>query len=184
MAESARPASPAALARAQALLPALAELIENHDPCVALIKGDGAAHQGERSRLYRRLRTLLWNGKVEKVIAILRDAAERLAPQPRNLRELADSPAAQALWTHVFYFEKYKHTMDYPAYRAKGWPMGSGSVESACGQFGDRVKHNRMRWTRGGADALHVVKAAIFSGDDRWAKRWPPPIPVLEIPAA
>ena len=29
-----RRASPAAVARAQALVPALAELIENHDPCV------------------------------------------------------------------------------------------------------------------------------------------------------
>jgi hypothetical protein len=152
--------------------------------CAALIKGDDAAHKGERGRFYRRLRALLWNGKVEKVIAVLRAEAERLAPQPRSLRELADQPAAHALWTHLLYFEKYKHTMDYPTCRAKGWPMGSGSVESACGQFGDRVKHNRMRWTRRGAEALHVVKAAIFSGDDRWAKRWPPPIPVLEVPAA
>ena len=24
--------------------------------------------------------------------------------------------------------------MDYPAYRAKGWPIGSGSVEAACKQ--------------------------------------------------
>lgn len=152
--------------------------------CAALIKGEGSAHRRERHGLYRRLRKWLWDGKVEKVITTLRSEAERLAPEPKRLRNLADNPAAQILWTHVFYFEKYKDTMDYPTYRSKGWPMGSGSVESACGQFGDRVKHNRMRWTRRGAEALHVVKAAIFSGDDRWAKRWPPPIPVLEIPAA
>ena len=30
------------------------------------------------------------------------------------------------------YFEKHHETMDYPTYRAKGWPIGSGSVESAC----------------------------------------------------
>ena len=78
------------------------------------------------------------------------------------------------------YFEKHADTMDYPEYRAKGWPIGSGSVESACGQFGDRVKHARMRWTRKAADALHVVKAAILSGDARWENRWPAPIPVLE----
>ncbi len=79
------------------------------------------------------------------------------------------------------YFEKHADTMDYPEYRAKGWPTGSGSVESACGQFGGRVKHARMRRTRKAAGALHVVKAAILSGDDRWERRWPPPIPVLEL---
>jgi hypothetical protein len=26
-----------------------------------------------------------------------------------------------------------------------------------------------------------MVKAAILSGDDRWKRRWPPPIPVLEL---
>ena len=152
--------------------------------CAAVIKGEGDACKRQRQSLYRRLRGWLWEGEVEKVIALLRVEARRLAPQPAHLKDLAGQPAAQTLWGHLFYFEKYKETMDYPTYRAKGWPMGSGSVESACGQFGGRVKHNRMRWSRRGADALHVVKAAILSGDDRWAKRWPPPIPVLELPAA
>ena len=120
---------------------------------------------------------------MKKLIALLRAEATRLAPQPKHLRDLASQPAAQTLWAHVFYFEKYQDTMDYPAYRAKGWPMGSGTVESACGQFGARVKHGRMRWTPRAADALHVIKASILSGDDRWARRWPPPIPVLELPA-
>jgi hypothetical protein len=150
--------------------------------CAKVIRGEGSTNRRERGKLFRRLRTLLWNGKVENVIAILREEATRLAPEPKSLRDLDGQPAAQTLWKHVFYFEKYKDTMDYPAYRAKGWPMGSGSVESACGQFGNRVKHARMRWTRRAADALHVVKAAILSGDDRWAKRWPPPIPVLDLP--
>ena len=81
------------------------------------------------------------------------------------------------------YFEKHHETMDYPTYRAKGWPIGSGSVESACGQFGDRVKHARMRWTRRRAGALCGVKAAIMSQDGRWEKRWPGPIPVLDLPS-
>ena len=74
--------------------------------------------------------------------------------------------------------------MNYPRYRARGWPLGSGAVESACGQFGDRFKHNRMRWTRRTADAGHHIKAAILSQDQRWEKRWPPLIPVLECPLA
>jgi hypothetical protein len=73
--------------------------------------------------------------------------------------------------------------MDYPRYRRKGWPVGSGTVGSACGQIGERVKqHARMRWTRRVADAVHQVKAAIMSEDRRWESRWPPPIPILETP--
>ncbi|MHC4253935.1 MAG: hypothetical protein ACYS9X_32880 [Planctomycetota bacterium] len=61
------------------------------------------------------------------------------------------------------YFEEHHETMGYAAYRAKGWPTGSGSVESACGQF--------------------AVKAAILSGDGRWGRRRPAPIPAPD-PAA
>ena len=60
-----------------------------------------------------------------------------------------------------------KGTMDYPGYRKKGWPMASSSVESACGQMGERVKHARMRWTRRRAEAVHQVKAAVLSQDGR-----------------
>ena len=103
---------------------------------------------------------------------------ESLAPQPSSLTQLETQPTAKILWQHILYFEKYKSTMNYADYRARGWPMGSGTIESSCGQFGDRVKHNRMRWTRDAADAIHAVKAAILSQDERWNRRWPPPIPI------
>jgi hypothetical protein len=81
------------------------------------------------------------------------------------------------------YFEKFGDTMNYPEYRAKGWPIGSGSVESACGRIGERVKHARMRRTRPGANALHTIKAAMMSEDGRRERRWPDPVPVLETTA-
>lgn len=152
--------------------------------CAKIMEGEGAACKRQRRKRYYQLRGWLWNGKVRKVIQTLCAAAEALAPRPSALSALEDRPDVRALWLHVFYFEKHQSTMDYPTYRAKGWPMGSGTIESSCDQFGDRVKHNRMRWTRAGADALHAVKAAILSQDERWLRRWPPPIPVLELPVA
>jgi len=152
--------------------------------CAKIMEGEGATCKRQRQKRYHQLRGWLWNGKVKKVLAALCAAAEALAPRPTALSALEDQPAAHTLWLHVFYFEKHQDTMDYPTYRAKGWPMGSGTIESSCGQFGERVKHNRMRWTRAGADALHAVKAAILSQDGRWLRRWPPPIPVLELPVA
>ena len=151
--------------------------------CAKIIEGEGAPGKRQRQKTYYQLRSWLWNGKVTKVIQKLCAAAEELAPRPSALSTLEDQPAAHTLWLHAFYFEKHQGTMDYPTYRARGWPMGSGTIESSCGQFGDRVKHNRMRWTRAGADALHAVKAAILSQDERWQRRWPPPIPILELSA-
>lgn len=155
---------------------------ERLSECAKIVQGEGPRNRTQRLRLFYQLRGWLWGGAVEKVIRKLRVEAEKRAPQPASLSALDDSPMIKTLWLHLLYFEKHKDTMDYPAYRARGWPMGSGTIESSCGQFGDRVKHNRMRWTREGADALHTVKAAILSQDGRWQCRWPPAIPILEVP--
>ena len=152
--------------------------------CAKIIEGEGPHHKRKRHKLFQQLRSWLWNGGVSKVIQKLCTLAEARAPRPGKLADLAAQPALRTLWLHIFYLEKHQNSMDYPSYRAKGWPMGSGVIESACGQFGNRVKHNRMRWTRRNADALHGVKAAIFSQDDRWTRRWPQPIPILEMRAA
>jgi hypothetical protein len=146
----------------------------------AVVKGAGEAKKKKRFEFFLELRSGLWNGEAKGVTKRLVGFASRRAPRPETLSELDSDPDAKKLWEHAMYFEKHHETMDYPTYRAKGWPIGSGSVESACGQFGDRVKHARMRWTRKAADALHVVKGAILSGDGRWDRRWPAPIPVLE----
>ena len=50
---------------------------------------------------------------------------------------------------------------------ARSWPVGSGTVGSACGRFGLRVKRTCTRWTRRAADSAHAIMAAIFSEDDR-----------------
>ena len=80
----------------------------------------------------------------------------------------------------------YKHASDRlkdPGYRRRGWPIASSSIESACGQIGERIEHARMRWTRRRAGAMCQVKAAMMSGDGRWERRRPTPIPALDVPA-
>ena len=151
--------------------------------CAVVIKGEGPAHDKERQRYWHGLKDRLWRGQVTRLIALLAEQAVQRAPRPSQLSDLREQPAAHTLWTNVFYLEKHQGTMDYPAYRARGWPIGSGTIESACGQFGGRFKHSRMRWTRRIANAGHQVKAAILSQDGRWQRRWPPPVPSLAIPA-
>ena len=68
----------------------------------------------------------------------------------------------------VRYFENQAHRMDYPSYVAKGWPIGSGPVESACKTvIGQRMKGSGMSWGRDGADAVCHLRALFKSGDDR-----------------
>lgn len=151
--------------------------------CACVIKGEGPENEKERKRLWHGLKGRLWHGKIESLIAVLTEHALRRAPRPEHVAQLRDKPEAFTLWTHICYLEKHGSTMDYSTYRARGWPIASGTVESACNQFGARFKHTRMRWTKRIANAGHQVKAAILSEDGRWQRRWPPPIQVLSIPA-
>jgi hypothetical protein len=150
--------------------------------CAEILEGTDDAHKPARVRLFVELKGLLWDGKIDGLVARLSSRASKLAPRPAKPSHLKHKPDAEKVWDHIFYLERWRHTMDYPTYRQHGWPIGSGSVESACGQFGDRIKHARMRWTEAGTDAMLMVKSDIFSQDGRWEDRWPDPIPVLELP--
>jgi len=71
------------------------------------------------------------------------------------------------------YFTNQAHRMDYPGYRAKGWQIGSGPVESACKTVvGQRLKGAGMRWGEHGADALCHLRALFRSEPAQWESFW------------
>jgi hypothetical protein len=70
------------------------------------------------------------------------------------------------------YFANQVHRMDYPRYRANGWQIGSGPVESACKQVGQRLKGAGMRWGEAGADALCHLCALFRSEKGQWDAFW------------
>jgi hypothetical protein len=73
------------------------------------------------------------------------------------------------------YFENHVHRMDYPAYRAKGWAIGSGPIESACKTvIGKRMKNGGMRWGEDGADEMCHLRALFSSGESQWDAYWHP----------
>jgi hypothetical protein len=75
----------------------------------------------------------------------------------------------------VGYFENHVHRMDYPAYRAKGWAIGSGPIESACKTvIGKRMKGGGMRWGEDGADQMSHLRALFCSGEEQWDAYWHP----------
>jgi hypothetical protein len=73
----------------------------------------------------------------------------------------------------VRYFTNHLHRMDYPTYRAKGWQIGSGPVESACKRVvGQRLKGAGMRWGEAGADAVCRLRALFVSEPGPWDTFW------------
>ena len=62
--------------------------------------------------------------------------------------------------------------MDYPEYRANGWPIGSGETEAGVKQFNKRVKGTEQFWTEAGIEPILALRAAWISQDDRWQRYW------------
>lgn len=92
----------------------------------------------------------LWDGEVEKVIAALHSEA--------------DKPRGQAAADEIHYFETNRDRMRYDLYRKQGYPIGSGTVESACKRLiGARLKQAGMCWTKQGAQTVLSLRAALLS---------------------
>jgi hypothetical protein len=92
----------------------------------------------------------------------------------RGLDLRGKSKVARTLYEEtVGYFVNQVHRMDYPAYRAKGWQIGSGPVESACKTVvGQRLKGTGMRWGEDGADAVCNLRALFRSEASQWDAFW------------
>jgi hypothetical protein len=99
-------------------------------------------------RWHGTLKRYLWQGEGWKVIA-----------------------EAQAAGIAAPYFNAHRHRMDYPAYRADGYPVGSGTTESGVKQYKQRLCGAGMRWSRANVDRMIVLRSAAMAGtfDQQWA---------------
>ena len=99
-------------------------------------------------RWYSTLKRDLWQGEGWKVIA-----------------------QAQAAGLSANYFVHHLRRMDYPAYRAEGYPVGSGTTESGVKQYKQRLCGAGMRWSRPNLNRMIVLRSAAMAGKfhQRWA---------------
>lgn len=83
-------------------------------------------------------------------------------------------PGVRAKYEEVLgYLRNNVHRMDYPRYRANGWSIGSGAVESGCKTVvGQRLKLAGMRWREYGTDALCHLRALFKSEPGQWQAFW------------
>ncbi|HET8854172.1 MAG TPA: ISKra4 family transposase [Ktedonobacteraceae bacterium] len=69
------------------------------------------------------------------------------------------------------YLQKREAHMQYPTYQAAGWPIGSGSVESANKLVVEaRLKGAGMRWRRQNVNPMLVLRNAVCNR--QWKQTW------------
>src|SRR5579859_5082109 len=69
------------------------------------------------------------------------------------------------------YLQKREAQMQYPTYQAAGWPIGSGSVESANKLVVEaRLKGAGMRWRRQNVNPMLVLRNAVCNRE--WKQTW------------
>lgn len=125
--------------------------------------------EAKRKRLAERLESQLWEGKVTSIIRWMKKKGQALG-KPRE-SDPAEHPR-RVIWENLTYLERHQGQMDYPGYRAKGWPMGSGVTESGVKLFNKRVKGTEQFWNESGAEAILALRALWLSQDDRWHHHW------------
>jgi len=77
----------------------------------------------------------------------------------------------------ITYFQNNQQRMHYATYRANGWQIGSGTIESGCKHvIGARLKQAGMIWSSAGAQAVATLRARLKSRRwDETANAQPPP---------
>ena len=136
-----------------------------HDCARALHGPESAA----TARMGDRLEGWMYEGQAERMIAELETEAKRLGPPQES-----DGPEhpRRMLAANAAYFRKNLAHMNYPEYRRKGWPIGSGNVEAGIKQFNKRVKGTEQFWQIPGVEAILTLRSLRLSQDQRWQRYW------------
>lgn len=104
----------------------------------------------ERKPWLADVKEALWNGQVQQVIRSCQNLA---VGQPKVSPEIA-------------YFINNEARMDYARFRAAGYAIGSGTIESACKQIVvQRLRKSGAQWTVDGAVRTAKARAAWPSGE-------------------
>ena len=112
----------------------------------------------------------LATGRIDRVLKELRRLSRQIGPPPSVCDD--DDPR-KVVARNLTYFQNNAARMRYDEYRRKGYPIGSGVVESACGHVvGQRMKiTSRMSWRSDRAEAILQLRCLVRSG--QWDAFWP-----------
>ena len=119
--------------------------------------------------VYQRWIQWVWLGEVEKVIAEL---GVRQAELGMPGADAGETSPAKVVSRALSYLQNNKERMRYAKYRQEGLPIVSSYVESAVGQFNDRVKATKKFWREEGAEEILQLRAEYLSDDDPMSAFW------------
>jgi len=89
----------------------------------------------------------------------------------RHLSWLAARYPSADIQEKLTYLQKREAHMQYPTYREAGWPIGSGSVESAHKVVVEaRLKGAGMRWGRQNVNPVLVLRNGVCNRE--WKQTW------------
>ena len=101
----------------------------------------------------------LWQRGGRPVIQAIRQLCPRGQPLPEKVRQV------------VHYLFTHRTRIHYHQFRQAGYPIGSGTVESAGKVvMQERMKQAGMRWCRDNAQAMLALRSILLS--DRWNEVW------------
>ena len=84
------------------------------------------------------LKNYLWAGDTVKLVRGLEEIQSRFGKPGKGKRN-PDNPKVK-LDNFISHIAQNKDRLNYNSYRKKGYPIGSGSIESAVKLFGKRIK--------------------------------------------
>ena len=107
---------------------------------------------------------------VEPLLHQLRHGQEKKALKEIEGLILPKGQGGKVVRREQNYFANNAHRMKYQEIAARGWPIGSGAVESACRQRQCRFKRSGQFWTANGLRNLCALDQARHN--HHWEELW------------
>jgi hypothetical protein len=109
---------------------------------------------------------------VEPLLHQLRHGKEKKALRTIASVSVPKGERGQTVSREQNYFAGQQHRMNYQQMARRGWPIGSGAVESACRQRQFRFKRPGQFWTAQGLRNLCSLEQARHN--HHWEELWQP----------
>lgn len=94
---------------------------------------------------------------------LMEDGVERVICSIKQWQPIGDDKQ-KTKRENLHYFTTNANRMLYASFEVNGFYIGSGSVESACKQYGQgRLKQAGMRWKRPGIEAIAHLRSAVLN---------------------
>ena len=110
---------------------------------------------------------------VEPRLHQMRHGKEKLLLKNLNAMKRPGGEAGEVVRRNQQYFATHATRMNYGPVARRGWPIGSGAVESACRARQTRFKRPGQFWTAAGLRHLCALEEARTNG--HWNQLWNPP---------